>query len=183
MQLELCQKERLRVRIRQMILLDISEVLRIEKGSFWPCWTEKDFLSCFPGKSKSQHHYYTGMVAEIGEKIVGFMVYELYEDRIEVVNFVVCPDNRRKRIGSQMITMLASKLVSKLPTNRTKIVLRVRDHNENAQLFFRAQEFKAINSIRNYYKNGESAILMEYCPNHSVNGLPEVIGSIAQCGE
>ena len=59
---------------------------------------------------------------------------------------------------------MVAKLVSKLSSHRrTRITLEVRETNLAAQLFFRAQDFKAVRVLRGYYEDsGEDAFLMQY---------------------
>src|SRR5690606_11527131 len=59
-------KERLRVHIRWMIRRDMPEVLQIEKASFEFPWYEDDFIRCLRQRNC------IGMVAEQGERVVGF---------------------------------------------------------------------------------------------------------------
>src|SRR5882762_2867171 len=148
------EKEQVRVHIRWMIRRDMPEVLQTEQQSFEYAWTEEDFLRCLRQRNC------IGMVAEQGEKVVGFMIYELHKAKLHILNFAVQPTCRRQGIGAQMIAKLISKLSSH---RRTKITLEVRETNLCAQLFFRAQGFLALRVMRSYYDDsGEDAFLMQY---------------------
>lgn len=148
------EKEQARVHIRWMIRRDMAEVLQTEQLSFGFSWSEEDFLRCLRQRNC------IGMVAEHGEKVVGFMIYELHKNRLHILNFAVHPGWRRLTVGAQMV----SKLISKLSSHRrTRITLEVRETNLAAQLFFRRQEFRALRVLRNFYEDsGEDAFLMEY---------------------
>src|SRR6266536_2464776 len=148
------EKEQVRVHIRWMIRRDMPEVLQTEQQSFEYAWTEEDFLRCLRQRNC------IGMVAEHGEKVVGFMIYELHKNKLHILNFAVHPACRRSAVGSQMVAKLISKLSSH---RRTRITLEVRETNLSAQLFFRAQGFKAVRVLRAYYEDsGEDAFLMQY---------------------
>ena len=148
------KKEQLRVHIRWMIRRDMPEVLQTEQESFDYSWTEEDFLRCLRQRNC------IGMVAEHGEKVVGFMIYELHKSKLHILNFAVHPISRRTGVGSQMVAKLISKLSSH---RRTRITLAVRETNLTAQLFFRAQGFRATRVLRAYYEDsGEDAFLMQY---------------------
>jgi ribosomal-protein-alanine N-acetyltransferase len=148
------EKEQVRVHIRWMIRRDMPEVLQAEQDSFEFAWTEEDFLRCLRQRNC------IGMVAEQGEKVVGFMIYELHKSKLHILNFAVCPTIRRLGVGAQMVAKLVSKLSSH---RRTKITLEVRETNLAAQLFFRSQSFKAMRVLRAYYEDsGEDAFLMQY---------------------
>src|SRR5204862_6467086 len=70
------EKEQVRVHIRWMIRRDMPEVLHTEQQSFEFAWTEEDFLRCLRQRNC------IGMVAEHGEKVVGFMIYELHKAKL-----------------------------------------------------------------------------------------------------
>jgi ribosomal-protein-alanine N-acetyltransferase len=148
------EKEQVRVHIRWMIRRDMPEVLQTEQESFEYSWTEEDFLRCLRQRNC------IGMVAEAGEKVVGFMIYELHKTKLHILNFAVSPAARRAGIGAQMVAKLISKLSSH---RRTRITLEVRETNLGAQLFFRSQGFRAVRVLRAYYEDsGEDAFLMQY---------------------
>src|SRR5215212_8451955 len=148
------EKEQVRVHIRWMIRRDMPEVLQTEQQSFPFAWTEEDFLRCLRQRNC------IGMVAEYGEKVVGFMIYELHKAKLRILNFAVHPNWRRHGVGSQMVAKLISKLSSH---RRTRITLEVRETNLAAQLFFRRQGFRAVRVLRSYYEDsGEDAFLMQY---------------------
>ena len=141
------------VHIRWMIRRDMPEVMRTERASFEYAWTEDDFLRCLRQRNC------IGMVAEQGETIHGFMIYELHRTRLHVLNFAVHPSVRRSGIGGMMVGKLIYKLVSH---RRQKITLAVRERNLAAQMFFRAHGFKATRLLRNYDEDsGEDAYQME----------------------
>ena len=170
------EKEQVRVHIRWMIRRDMPEVLQTEQESFEYSWTEEDFLRCLRQRNC------IGMVAEQGERVVGFMIYELHKAKLHILNFAVHPHYRRVGVGSQMV----SKLVSKLSSHRrTRITLEVRETNLAAQLFFRAQGFKAVRVLRAFYEDsGEDAFLMQYrLADDSGEEAEETVNRIAQYEE
>jgi ribosomal-protein-alanine N-acetyltransferase len=144
----------IRVHIRWMIRRDMTEVLAIEEKSFAEPWCEDEFLRVLRQRNC------IGMVAEHGDIVVGFMLYELHRSKLQVLNFAVRPDFRREGVGRQMIAKLASKLTDH---RRTKICLQVRESNLDAQLFYRAQGFRATEVLHEFYDDtGEDAYLIEY---------------------
>ncbi len=143
-----------RVHIRWMIRRDMPEVLAIEHANFEYPWCEEEFLRVLRQRNC------IGMVAEHGERIVGFMIYELHRNKIHVLDFATHADYRRRGIGRQMI----SKLVGKLSTQRrNRIALYVRETNLSAQLFFRILGFRATEVVREHFVDtGEDAYSMHY---------------------
>lgn len=142
------------VHIRWMIRLDMDAVLQIEQSSFEFNWTEEDFLQYL------RQSHCIGMVAEHNETVVGFMVYALHRKRIEVLNFAVHPDFRRRDVGRQMVEKLIGKLSDQ---RRTRLQVAVRETNLSAQLFFQQQDFRAISVLRDFYEDAnEAAYLLQY---------------------
>jgi len=155
------QQQEARLHIRWMIRRDMAEVLEIENESFEFPWSEEEFIRCLRQRNC------IGMVADCDDKVVGFMVYELHKTRLHILNFAVGHAWRRQGIGRKM----AGKLVGKLSAQRrTRIVLEVRETNLDAQIFFRAQGFRAVNVLRDFYEDTtEDAYLMQfrYRPNEA----------------
>jgi ribosomal-protein-alanine N-acetyltransferase len=170
------EKEQVRVHIRWMIRRDMPEVLQTEQQSFEFAWTEEDFLRCLRQRNC------IGMVAEQGEKVVGFMIYELHKAKLHILNFAVHPSCRRQGVGAQMVQKLISKLSSH---RRTRITLEVRETNLGAQLFFSKQGFKAVRVLRTHYEDsGEDAFLMQYRFADDVgDDVEEAVNRIAQFEE
>jgi [ribosomal protein S18]-alanine N-acetyltransferase len=148
------------VQIRWMIRRDMPMVLAIEESSFEFPWSEEEFIRCLRQRNC------IGMVAEIGDEVVGFMIYELHKNRLHLLNFAVSPKMRRTAVGSAMV----DKLVGKLSWDRrNRIVLEVRETNLDAQLFFKSLGFKAISVLRDFYVDTtEDAYLMQFRMTDSV---------------
>ncbi|MBN2293535.1 MAG: ribosomal protein S18-alanine N-acetyltransferase [Pirellulales bacterium] len=158
------QKQEVRVHIRWMIRRDMPAVLDIEADSFEFPWLEDDFIRCLRQRNC------IGMVVELDDRVVGFMVYELNKTRLHMLNFAVAPEFRRLGIGSQMIRKLIGKLSAQ---RRSRIVLEVRETNLAAQLFFRENGFRAVSVLREYYEDTpEDAYLMQY--RYRVERAPEL---------
>lgn len=170
------EKEQVRVHIRWMIRRDMPEVLQAEEQSFEFAWTEEDFLRCLRQRNC------IGMVAEQGEKVVGFMIYELHKNKLHILNFAVHPSFRRAGVGTQMVGKLISKLSSH---RRTRITLEVRETNLAAQIFFRTQEFKALRVLRNFYEDsGEDAYVLQFkLASDTSEDVEESVNRIAQYEE
>ena len=148
------QVQQTRVHIRWMIRRDMPEVLAIEHAGFEFPWSEEEFLRVLRQRNC------IGMVAELGERVVGFMIYELHKSKLQILDFAVHPEYRRQGVAAQMVEKLVGKLSSH---RRTRIVLHVRESNLAAQVFFRAQAFRATEVVREHYQDtAEDAYLMNY---------------------
>lgn len=141
------------IEIRWLITRDIDRVLEIEAGSFDQPWGYQDFR-----KALRQKHI-IGMVAEHGDEVVGYMVYELHTHSLRLVNIAVAPEWRRNGIARLMVRRLASKLVSH---NRNKIIVTVSDKNLSGHLWLRACGFQATKVDRNLFGDGEDGYCFRY---------------------
>lgn len=161
-----------RVHVRWMIRRDMPEVLGIEHASFEFPWCEEEFLRVLRQRNC------IGMVAEQGERIVGFMIYELHRNRIHVLDFATHPDFRRQGVGRQMIAKLVGKLSSQ---RRNRIALLVRETNVAAQFFYKMMGFRAVEVIREHFADsGEDAYGMLYHLDESILQPPAVVNRIAR---
>lgn len=137
-----------------MIRRDMDRVIEIEEKSFQFAWTEEDFTKCLRQRNC------IGMVVELEEQVVGYVVYALDKKMLEVMNLAVDPNYRRQSIGRQIITKLIGKLDG---TRRNQIVVRTADFNLNSQLFFRAMGFRCIKVERDAYTEQDAdAYLFRY---------------------
>jgi [ribosomal protein S18]-alanine N-acetyltransferase len=165
-------KAQVRVHIRWMIRRDMPEVLAIEHASFEFPWCEEEFLRVLRQRNC------IGMVAEYGERVVGFMIYELHKNKLHVLDFATHPEFRRQGVGHQMIGKLVGKLSSH---RRTRIALYVRETNLASQLFYRVQGFRAVEVAREHYQDtGEDAFVMQYLFDESVLDEPMVTNRISK---
>lgn len=145
------------VRVRWMTGRDHPAVLTIERKSFDCPWSAAEFLE-YLGQPDS-----IGMVAEIDEFVVGYMVFKLGQKRIELLNLAVAPTCRRRGVGCALIDHLTAKLIQPGANRRQRIVTYVRERNLAAQLFFRALGFRAVRVLRDYYDGcDDDAYRFEY---------------------
>ena len=158
------EKNRLAVHVRWMIRRDMAEVLDIEQEAFEFPWSEEDFTRCLRQRNC------IGMVAEMAESVVAFMIYELHRSRLHVINFAVRRSHRRLGVGTMLMNRLAGKLS---PDRRDRILLEVRERNLPAQLFFRALGYRAISVLKDFYQDTtEDAYLMQYVASGAVVEVP-----------
>jgi ribosomal-protein-alanine N-acetyltransferase len=148
-------KTKAAVNVRWLIRKDMREVLDIENHSFPKAvWTEDDFLSALRQRNC------IGMVADVCGEVVGYMIYELHNEQLRLLNFAVNQSFRRQGIGAQMIHRLKQKLSQQ---RRKRIVFEVRETNMDALRFFRTMGFKAYALLPGFYSDTtEDAISMRF---------------------
>jgi [ribosomal protein S18]-alanine N-acetyltransferase len=150
--------------IRWMVRKDMPAVLQIESECFFEhSWTEAEFIRCLRQRSC------IGMVADVGDDVAGFMIYELCASRFHLLNFGVAPRYRRRGVGRAMVQKLIGKMEGGYPRNQ--ILLEVRETNLDAQLFFKAFGFRAISVLSDFYEDSaEDAYLMQYLFRQAEHG-------------
>lgn len=115
---------------RWMIRRDMTEVVRLAQYSqFWN-WDEEKFLECLRKRNC------IGLVAEQGEKIVGFLVYELHKNKLEILN----AGWESSPIFKDMIDKLKGKLSEH---SRTALDLVCSDRCDDLHIELRANNFLA----------------------------------------
>lgn len=140
---------RLPIHCRWMIRRDFPEVLPVAASVRSPHADEETLLRTL----RIRNHI--GMVAEAGDRIVGYMAYGLEKTHIEILDFAVAPDRYRRRIGRQMMAKLKGKLS---PRRRTKLVATVRESALDLQLFLKAEGFLA------------TGVVTGHCPDTGEDG-------------
>lgn len=139
---------------RWMVRVDMPEILNIERESFAIPWNEEDFLLCL-----RQRNCF-GRILEQNDKVLGFIIFEWGQVKIRIINCAVAPTSRRLRIGSMMVRKLTGRLSKR---RQNSVMLEVRETNLEAQLFFRALGFKAIQVLRGFCDDtGEDVFVMRY---------------------
>lgn len=141
--------------LRWMIRPDVADVMEIERRSFQFPWDEAELLTCLKQRNC------IGTVYESSQGcIYGFMVYELHKDMLQIINLAVAPEARLTGVGRAMV----QRLIDKLSNQRRRFIeAEVRETNLNAQLFFSAAGFRAVETLRKHYdETDEDAILFRY---------------------
>lgn len=93
----------------------------------------------------------------IDGKSLGYLEYSLIYDRIEIDNFFVLEEERKKGIGTKLMSYLISMAIDLHVVN---ITLEVRISNEIARNLYKKFGFREV-ALRKYYYGDEDGILME----------------------
>lgn len=140
-------------RLRWMIRSDLPEVVRIERDAFGDeAWSEGEFIECLRIRDC------IGMVADVGEDLVGYMIYRLHWDRLQLLNLAVDEKHRFSGHGRAMCERLGEKLNDR----RRRVTCLVRERNVTAQVFFRAVGWRCVEIMREpYFECDEDGYLFE----------------------
>jgi [ribosomal protein S18]-alanine N-acetyltransferase len=139
--------------IRWMIRRDMPEVLSIEQRAKPNPWSEDEFVSHLRQRNC------IGMVVEAGDKVVGFMVYELRKHKLHLLRMGVDPGYTGKdTVGKQIIEKLVSKLS---PHQRTRLTVEVNETDVAQQQFLRSCGFEAVRILKHHFPDtGDDAYVM-----------------------
>ena len=125
-------------RIRWMNKTDIDDALLIESMSFNDLWDNDNFKLCIKTDEV------ICLVAENDfDEIVGYLIYKANKGKSTILRMAVHPFHRKMGVGS----LLLSKVLTK--KDQTHVVLR--EHNVNAQMFFKGHEFKCFKTLHKCY--------------------------------
>ncbi len=140
-----------RVNIRNATPDDIAGILKIEsEGS--ARW-KRDFF-----ETELNTDFSLFLVALMDETIIGFAVAWDIPGEIQLQNIAVDKDYRREGCGTKLIESIYRLLEHKHPE---RILLELRISNIPALKFYRSLGFKKTGIRKNYYGDGDDALLME----------------------
>ena len=126
---------------------DLVAIMEIEKESFTSPWSKAEFDFALKRKNC------TAIVATIGKVVAGFMVFEVFKKRIQILNMSVRSSMRRQGVATAMVNKLKDAV--RIGT-QPYIVAEVRESNLTAQLFFKSVKFKVKEIMPHYYKSEDN---------------------------
>ncbi len=126
---------------------DLEPIVEIEKESFDHPYSPYIFEK-FLGSD-------IFLLAEVDEKVVGYIMGDIRGEYGLLVSIAVLPDFRREGIGTRLIDELIERM--DVPSLR----LTLRPHNRGAFDFYKNMGFRYVGVIKDYYKNDDNAIVME----------------------
>lgn len=97
-------------------------------------------------------------VIEENQHIVAMLVWQLLVDQAEIHLLNTHPHYRQQGYARQLLKHLSQHA---LQQNLTRILLEVRASNITAQQLYKHIGFTECGQRKNYYSNGEDALLME----------------------
>ena len=143
-----------RFNLRPMMLFDLDQVLAIETESFREPWTRENFAKELMARGDSEL-----TVAVEGEAVLGYSVVWFVEEEVHLANVAVRRSSREQGLGRTLVEAVVCRAES---LGALRIVLEVRKSNVEAQNLYETLGFRAVGSIRDYYKvEKEDAVVME----------------------
>ena len=138
--------------IRFMTIDDIDEVYKVEEDCFVDPWS-KDSI-----RKELKNDLARYLVAELDNKIVGYVGVWFVVDEGHITNVAVHSDYRGKKIGDRLVKEMVELCKE---NNLVAMTLEVRTSNTVAQNLYRKYGFKMGGIRKEYYSdNKEDAIIM-----------------------
>ena len=142
----------MKYQIRPMLESDIQDVINGEKEIFGESLGE-DFL--LQELKINPFSYY--FVLEIDGHIKGYMGTWINENA-EILNFYVSKEFQNMGFGSLMLDFFINLCLS---VHVKSLTLEVRESNIKAIELYKKYDLKEVSIRKNYYSNGDNALLME----------------------
>jgi ribosomal-protein-alanine N-acetyltransferase len=131
---------------------DIEHVIAIERASFQFPWSTRFFLE------ELQVECARSVLAEIDGRIVGYVLFWLLSEEVDIHNIAVHPDFRRQGVGRRLLEQVVAAARGQ---QCIRVTLDVRRSNSAAQNLYRSLGFAMRGLRKGYYSdNGEDALVM-----------------------
>lgn len=131
---------------------DCIQIAELEQSVFSDAWTQRGIEETF-----SQPHSLI-VVAEDGQKILGYCILYCVLDEAEIARIAVCEEARRRGTGARILEFCEKSCVEK---GVKRLLLDVRESNEMARRFYEKHGFQKDGIRKRFYENPcEDAVLM-----------------------
>lgn len=139
-------------RAREWTKADISRIAELERRCFSDPWSEKELEACL-----SLPVYKTYLLETDDGALIGYACQTIVCEDAEVLNIAVAPEYRGQRYGQ---LLMKEMLRTAMRLSATNMFLEVRKSNAPARGLYEFFAFKEYGVRKNYYPDGEDAILM-----------------------
>ena len=129
----------------------VPAIHRIEEASFPAPWRPEFFISEIHAEGRFN------LVALRDGIVIGYLFSMWIFDEMHVNKIAVVEDARRQGIADALMEKCVAHARQR---NITSIALEVRKSNEGAQAFYRHLDFAPTYIRKNYYPDGEAAVVM-----------------------
>lgn len=138
--------------ISSLTLEDIDEILKIERSSFPDPWSRSMFE-----REIGTNNFYTLREKDTKYLLAYFGWWQVLEE-LHILNLAVVPEYRRQGLGSFILEYILKEARKR---QCKKVLLEVRAGNTPARNLYSKYGLLTIGQRKNYYANGEDALLLE----------------------
>ena len=100
--------------------------------------------------------------------ICGYIIFWLVADEVHIQNIVVAEPYRRRGLGRLLLHFAIAQGMNQ---EFEQALLEVRESNVGAIALYHQYQFVIVGTRENYYRNGETALLMSLGPFESDDAL------------
>ena len=141
----------LQIEVCKLNAYHVNDLLYINSNSFEHPWSKESFISEITNKFS----HYLGV--KLNGKLVGYICIWLIIDEAHITNIAINPDYRKQGLASKL---LKATLRLCYEEKIDGITLEVRKSNLAARNLYKKFGFEEESIRKNYYENGEDAIIM-----------------------
>ena len=138
-----------------MVAADLPEVMELERLAFANPWTPGLFLHEL---KLSFSRVYLARSGNGARRLLGYICRWVVGDEVHILNIAVHPDGRRAGTGRALVQRVLDDAAAQ---GAVSVSLEVERSNQAAAALYRAMGFTETGLRRNYYGEGEDAIIME----------------------
>lgn len=136
--------------IRWIIERDLKAIVNIEE------LTSERPMSYGEIRNLLKENGSVGNVIEEGDVILGYNIYRLFKNHMEIASIAINPKNQLSGFGSAAVIRMIDKLsISK----RHTIIVRIKEHKTGAMLFFQKMGFIATSMSDDFVEMTYSLLL------------------------
>ncbi len=140
------------VSFRSIVPDDLDEVMAIESASFRHPWSSRFFLE------ELQAPCARSILVQAGSKIVGYVLFWLLPEEVDIHNIAVHSEFRRRGLGQALLKQVVEQARSR---DSSRVTLEVRVSNIPAQKLYESVGFVTKGLRKGYYSDdGEDALIM-----------------------
>jgi len=143
--------------IEKVSLRDLNEIYRLEKKTFKSDSFSRNLLQSL---IQANSLFFKLVSSKDSKKLIGYVILIKDDEyRFNLINFLIKKKYQNKGYGSLLLKKTLS-ILKKFP-KINKVILNVRITNLRAINLYNKFGFEIIGKIANYYRDNESAYLME----------------------
>ena len=144
--------------IRKMEISDIPAVLSIQHELQFLDWNERQFAIEIKASYASclVYEYDAGTTDQHGPQIMGYAIFHILGPDSELLCIATSKDHQRKGVGKNLLNAGLDQLDFQ---NGDCCFLEVRQGNSKARDFYEKNGFKPYGLRKNYYSDGENAMI------------------------
>jgi ribosomal-protein-alanine N-acetyltransferase len=138
--------------LREWTKTDIPKIAELEKVCFSDPWTEESF------ENGMTNPFFRGILFEDKGQVCAYACqFVIFEDS-EILNIAVAPSHRRQGLGKKLLAEMEEYAKD---NGAERMLLEVREGNAPARTLYKAWGFEEFGVRKNYYEDGENAIVMQ----------------------